>query len=325
MVDKKKVVDEVGGWLKLYDDGSVDRTWTGPPELKFMFEPVPPHHHFIDGVATIDTTTAANGPKLRIYLPEKQENDTDKLPILLHFHGGAFSITQPSWCMYYAHYTRLARVARVIVVSVYLRLGPEHRLPAACDDGYAGLLWLQSPSPWLRQADFERVFLIGDSSGGNIAHQVAARGRHEDMKIRGVILNNPGFCRTRRSKSELEQPDNPLLSLEMVDKLLKLGMAVGATKDDPVTCPMGERAPPLEELRLPPYLLCVSEQDLFKDTQMEFYEGILRRANKEVELYVSQGVGHCFYLNKIDVDNDTVTADQTEKIIKRITQFINNH
>ncbi|GFP93934.1 probable carboxylesterase 17 [Phtheirospermum japonicum] len=336
MVDEKKVIDEVSGWLKLYDDGSVDRTWTGPPQVKFMSDPVPPHQHFIDGVATIDTTSA-DGLKLRIYLPEKQENDPKKHPILMHFHGGGFCISEADWFMYYAIYKRLAHASRAIVVSVYLRRAPEHRLPAACDDGYAALLWLRSaalgdfPPPWLREdhggADFERVFLIGDSSGGNIVHQVAARVGYEDLtplKIGGAIPIHPGFCRSRRSKSELEQPETPFLTLDMVDKFLKLSLPVGATKDHPITCPMGEEAPPLEELRLPPYLYCLAEQDLVKDTQMEFYEA-MRRAKKHVELFVSEGVGHSFYLNKIAVDNDAVTGDQTEKLFQRIAEFINKH
>ncbi|KAL3629968.1 hypothetical protein CASFOL_026280 [Castilleja foliolosa] len=336
MVDEKRVIDEVSGWLKVYDDGSVDRTWTGPPEVKFMSDPVPPHHHFIDGIATIDTTSA-DGLKLRIYLPEKQENDPDKLPILLHFHGGGFCISDAGWFMYYTTYTRLARTARAIVVSVYLRRAPEHRLPAAIDDGYAALLWLRSaalcdsPPSWLIKdhggADFERVFLIGDSSGGNIVHQVAGRAGHEDLsplRIGGAIPIHPGFCRSQRSKSELEQPETPLLTLDMVDKFLKLALPVGATKDHPITCPMGEAAPPLEELRLPPYLYCLADQDLVKDTQMEFYEGMIR-AKKEVEVFVNEDVGHSFYLNKIAVDNDPVTGDQTEKLFQRIAEFINKH
>ncbi|KAK6163099.1 hypothetical protein DH2020_002940 [Rehmannia glutinosa] len=166
---EKKVIDEVSGWLRLFDDGSVDRTWTGPPQVKFMSEAVPPHHHFIDGVATADITTA-DGLKLRIYLPENQEknDDSEKLPILLHFHGGGFCISEADWYMYYTVYTRLARAARAMVVSVYLRRAPEHRLPAACDDGLAALLWLrsvagkQSHEPWLSDhGDFGRVFLRG--------------------------------------------------------------------------------------------------------------------------------------------------------------------
>ncbi|KAK4414273.1 putative carboxylesterase 17 [Sesamum alatum] len=335
MVREKKVIDEVSGWLRVFDDGSVDRTWTGPPQVKFMSDVVPPHHHFIDGVAVADVVADQDSAlKLRIYLPEKQESDLEKLPVLLHFHGGGFCISGADWFMYYSVYTRLARTARAVVVSVYLRLAPEHRLPAACDDGFAALLWLRSVAggqkqqPWLHDhADFNRVFLIGDSSGGNIVHQVAARAGREKLdplRVAGAIPIHPGFCRSQRSKSEMEQPETPFLTLDMVDKFLSLALPVGATKDHPITCPMGKAAPAIEELKLPPYLYCVAEQDLIKDTEMEFYEA-MKRAGKEVELLRSGGVGHSFYLNKIAVDMDPKTAQETQKLFEGIKEFIQKH
>ncbi|RVW15116.1 putative carboxylesterase 12 [Vitis vinifera] len=183
MVCQKKLVDEVSGWLRIFDDGSVDRTWTGPPEVKFMAESVPPHEDFLDGVATRDVVADPNsGLKVRIYLPEKKADSSyDKMPVVIHFHGGGFCISRADWYMYYSTYAKLAASAGAIVVSVYLRLAPEHRLPAPCHDGYAALLWLRSLArgdsheEWLNShADFTRVFLIGDSSGGNIVHQVAS-------------------------------------------------------------------------------------------------------------------------------------------------------
>jgi acetyl esterase/lipase len=184
MMLEKKLVDEVSGWLRIYDDGSVDRTWTGPHEAKFMIEPVPPHEQFIEGVATRDVTTAtfiANDgfiPHARLYLPEKTTKDNTKLPIVIHFHGGGFCITEPDSFIYYNVYTKFVRCTRSICVSPFLRRAPEHRLPAAIDDGFATLQWLQSVAkgdafdPWLEEhGDFNKVFLIGDSSGGNLVHK----------------------------------------------------------------------------------------------------------------------------------------------------------
>ncbi|CAA0831906.1 Probable carboxylesterase 17 [Striga hermonthica] len=331
MVQEKKLIDEVSGWLKLYDDGSVDRMWTGPPQFKFMSDPVPPHPHFIDGVSATDYTTPG-GLKIRIYLPEIPGDG--RIPILLHFHGGGFCISEADWYMYYAAYTRLARTVGAAVVSVYLRRAPEHRLPAACDDGLAALLWLRSVAagdsprpPPLRAADPRRVFLVGDSSGGNIVYQVAARAGREDLgplRIAGAIPIHPGFCRSRRSRSEVEQPETPFLTLDMVDKFLNLALPVGATKDHPITCPMGKDAPPLEGEILPPYLYCVARQDLLWDTEMEFYEAMIE-ARKEIEVFVSEGVGHSFYLNKVAVDNDAATAEQTRKLFHRIAHFVAGH
>lgn len=341
MVQVKKVVEDVSGWLRVFDDGSVDRTWTGPPEVKFMSESVPPHEEFIDGVATKDVMIdPESGLRVRIYLPEntddKNLNNHRKLPVILHFHGGGFCISQADWFMYYTVYNRLARSAGAIVVSVYLRLAPEHRLPAACEDGYAALLWLSSlargkvePEPWLGEnADFSRVFLIGDSSGANIVHQVAARSGNDDLKpvkVAGAIPIHPGFVRKERSKSEQEQPESPFLTLDMVDKFLNFALPIGSTKDHPITCPMGDGAVPrIQNLNLPPYLFCVADCDLIKDTEMEFYEA-MKKAGKDVELLLNCGVGHSFYLNKIAFDNDPTTAKETEKLFTGIIEFIKKH
>ncbi|KHN48485.1 Putative carboxylesterase 12 [Glycine soja] len=149
MVQEKKLVDEVSGWLKIYDDGSVDRTWSRQDQFKFMVERVPPHKKFIDGVAV--RNVIITNQCVRLYPPEIKSKDSQKLPIVLHFHG---------------------------LVSPFLRRAPEHRLLAAIDDGFDTLIWLQTVAqsgsfePWLEQhGDFNRVFLIGDSSGGNSMHE----------------------------------------------------------------------------------------------------------------------------------------------------------
>ncbi|CAI9102340.1 OLC1v1000596C1 [Oldenlandia corymbosa var. corymbosa] len=330
---EKKIVEEVSGWLRVYDDGSVDRTWTGPPEVKFMSDPVPAHEEFVDGVAVKDVVIDAKfGLRVRIYVPEP-ENDEGKLPIILHFPGGGFCISQADWFMYYSVYTRLARLARAIVVSVFLRLAPEHRLPAACDDGYSALMWLrdlaagEAGEALFSDADFKRVFLIGDSSGGNIVYQVAARAGEVDLsplRLAGAIPVHPGFVRSVRSKSELEQPESPFLTLDMVDKFLGLALPIGSNKDHPITCPMGDAAPKIETMNLPPFLYCVAEFDLIKDTEMEFYE-VMKKANKDATLFISSGVGHSFYLNKLAVDMDPTTGAETDKLFKGISEFIKNH
>ncbi|XP_062092104.1 carboxylesterase 15-like [Humulus lupulus] len=334
MVRVKKIVEDVSGWLRLYDDGSVDRTWTGPPQVKFMAESVPPHDQYIDGVATRDVVAyPKSGLRVRIYLPEKTpEEEATKLPVLLHFHGGGFCISEADWFMYYTIYTRFARQARAIVVSVFLRRAPEHRLPAAVDDGYSALCWLSSQAKSctetsLSGADFNRVFLIGDSSGGNLVHHVAARAGKEDLsplRLAGAIPVHPGFCRPERSRSEMEQPESPFLTLDMVDKFIAMALPVGSTKEHPITCPMGAAAPPLEELKLPPMLLCLAEKDMILDTEREYYEA-MKKANKDIEILMSVGMGHSFYLNKIAVDNDPATAAQTDAFYAGVVEFIRKH
>uniref|UniRef100_J3KU84 Alpha/beta hydrolase fold-3 domain-containing protein n=1 Tax=Oryza brachyantha TaxID=4533 RepID=J3KU84_ORYBR len=106
----------------------------------------------------------------------------------------------------------LARLDVAGIVSVVLPLTPEHRLPAAIDAGQAALLWLRdvasggssnvaldSAVERLRSAaDFSRAFLIGDSAGGVLVHNVAARAGEagaeplDTLLLAGGVLLHPG-------------------------------------------------------------------------------------------------------------------------------------
>lgn len=336
MVSEKKIVEEVSGWLRVFDDGSVDRSWTGPEEAKFLATPVAPSEQFIDGVATRDVVIdPKSGLSVRIYLPEEEHDKDAKLPILLHFHGGGFCISQASWYMYYQFYARLVKSAKAICVSVEMRLAPDHRLPAAVDDCYDALVWLRTlargdlTEPWLSAyADFSRVFLIGDSSGGNLVHEVAARAGSQEwapLRLAGGVPIHPGFTRSERSQSELKTEfETPFLTLKMVDTFLGLALPVGSTKDHPITCPMGPAAPPLSKLKLPPFLMVVAERDLIQDTELEYLEE-MKKAGKEIEVAYNKGVGHSFYLNKIAVELDPVTATETDLLISTISDFVKRH
>ncbi|XP_052174696.1 probable carboxylesterase 15 [Diospyros lotus] len=331
----KRIVTEVSGCLRVFDDGTVDRTWTGPPEMEFMTKSVPPHEEFIDGVATRDVVIdSTSGRMVRIYIPQNEENiaGKDKLPLLLHFHGGGFCFSRPQWYLYYNFYARLVLSARAVCVSVDLRLAPEHRVPAACDDAYSAFLWLDAVArgelsePWLETyADFGRVFLVGDSTGGNLVHETASRAGEIDagaLKLVGGIPLHPGFIREEPSRSLLELPESPMLTRDMVTKLMDLGLPEGCTKDHPVTCPMGPSAPPLSLLKLPPMLVVVAEKDLLRDTELEYCEA-MKKAGKEVEVLLEEGMSHCYYLNKIAVDVEPEAAASADRLIAAIINFIN--
>ncbi|KAJ4772211.1 alpha/beta-Hydrolases superfamily protein [Rhynchospora pubera] len=190
-------------YVKLYKSGRVERL----PHIPL----VPPGIHTFTGVNSKDVLIDhATGVSVRLYLP-KQAIGTDpkhhrqKLPVLLYFHGGAFVI-ESAFSTFYHHFLNvLVSKAQVLAISVNYRLAPEHRLPAAYEDGWLALKWAlnncrSGPEPWLfHHGDINRVFLGGDSAGGNIAHDSAiragtVRGPSElGMKIKGLILLNPYF------------------------------------------------------------------------------------------------------------------------------------
>ncbi|KMZ69132.1 hypothetical protein ZOSMA_220G00050 [Zostera marina] len=148
--NNKKLVDEVAGWLRIYDDGSVDQIWMGPSEVEFLVTPYHPSSEEAlerDGIVLQDRLITTNDldVSLRFYMPTTiEKKTTEKLPIILHFQVGGFCISKATWFMYYQFYSHIAIACQAVVISVFTRLAPEYRLPSAIDDGYTALLLLRS-------------------------------------------------------------------------------------------------------------------------------------------------------------------------------------
>ncbi|CAK7339861.1 unnamed protein product [Dovyalis caffra] len=135
MASSNKIAVEVPGWIQVFEDGTVDRTWTGPPEVGFLLKPVPRHEKFV--AVRDQIIDPNNGRAVRVYISETNCNVQikAKLPLILHLHGGCYCVTQPDWALY---------LALAVIVSVYLRLAPEHMLPVAFEDANAALPWLRA-------------------------------------------------------------------------------------------------------------------------------------------------------------------------------------
>jgi len=110
-----------------------------------------------------------SGPiPIRVYTP--REIGTEKLPVLVQFHGGGWVIgdldTHDNMCRYFAN------EADVIVVAVAYRLAPEHRFPVGIDDCIAATEWVHANAASIG-ANSAKLAVTGDSAGGNMAAVVA--------------------------------------------------------------------------------------------------------------------------------------------------------
>ncbi|PKA48604.1 Gibberellin receptor GID1C [Apostasia shenzhenica] len=290
-------------------DGSFDRHLA-----EFLDRKVPANASPVNGVVSFDLlldrpsnllariyrpapATAGDELPQRSLLSELQRPQaTDPLPVIIFFHGGSFAHSSANSAIYDTLCRRFVTLCGgAVVISVNYRRSPEYRYPCAYDDGWTTLKWASS-QPWLRGGKDNklRVFLAGDSSGGNIAHHVAVRAVESGIQISGNILLNPLFGGQQRTESELKLDGKYFVCLQDRDWYWKAFLPVGADRDHPACNPFGPNAMDLKGLPFPKTLLVVASLDLTQDWQLSYAEG-LKLSGHEVRLIYREQATIGFY------------------------------
>jgi acetyl esterase len=135
-----------------------------------------------------DTTVqpAGSAPlRARIY---GRRPASGNLPLVLHFHAGAFTSGSLEGG---APIAALLAEAGAIVVSVDYPLAPAHPFPQAIEAGYAALTWAHKQRAKLTGPDAPLV-IAGEEAGGNIAAAVSLMARDRQRpQLAGQILFSP--------------------------------------------------------------------------------------------------------------------------------------
>lgn len=287
------IVAEAPGFLQVFADGSVKR---------FVPEIVHPSSESLNGYKFKDVNIDPSKPITgRIFLPDTPPLETSiHLPVLVYFHGGGFCIGSTTWLGYHHFLGDFSVASQCIVISVDYRLAPENRLPNAYDDCYFSLEWLcyqVKCDPWLAQADLHRVFLSGDSAGGNIAHQVgirALRSKALDVKIKGLLLIHPYFGSEKRSQNEMA--DGASGDVAMNDMFWRLSIPVGSNRDY-FGCNFETQVISKKEWSLfPAVVVYVAGLDFLKERGIMYAEFLQDKGVKEVRLVEAKGVSHVYHV-----------------------------
>jgi len=228
-----------------------------------------------------------NGPvTARVYRPTAL---TAPAPALYWMHGGGFLIGRPEQDE--ASSIAFALELGIVVVAVRYRLAPEHPAPAAVEDAYAGLAWLDAHAKHLG-VDSNRVAVGGMSAGGGLAATLAIYAHDRgDLRPAFQLLVYPMLDDRTATRTDLDTRNVRVWTPESNVRgwTAYLGRAPGGLDVSPYAA-----AARREDLRgLPPAWIGVGTLDLFHEEDLA-YAKRLEACGVACELHEVPGAFHGF-------------------------------
>ena len=279
----------------------------GPEEARRFMRLTAPSLGLREEVASVADRTVpgpASDLPVRVYTP----SGAGPFPVMVYFHGGGWVIgdieTHDLLCR------ALANAAASVIVSVDYRLAPEHKYPAAAEDAYAATVWALANAAEL-SGDERRVYVGGDSAGGNLAAVVSLMAR--DRGVPGIayqVLLYPVTSREFDSQSYLDKADGYLLSRDDMMWFWEHYLAKEEDGAEAYASPL--RAADFS--RLPPALVVTAEHDPLRD-EGEAYARRLEAAGNRVRQIRYDGMIHGFLRR-------TQSLDRARAIIRELGDIL---
>ncbi|KAF9612065.1 hypothetical protein IFM89_037984 [Coptis chinensis] len=240
----------------------------------------------------------------RLYLP-KGAKPHSKLPLLIYFHGGGFIIESAFSPTYHNYLNLLVEKTNVVAVSVNYKRAPEYPVPIAYEDSWTAVKWVfsnESGEEWLSNyADFNKVYMSGDSSGANLVHNMAIRAHSEPndrIKFNGIILVHPYFFGVEPIESEGETDD--------LGKLWSAVCPATSGPDDPLLNPFKDpnfSKGPFSKEVCKRVLVCVAEKDILIHRGRSYYQELRKSGYDGVVEFMEYDEEHVFHLHTPELEN----------------------
>lgn len=168
--------------------------------------------------------------RTRWYVPENATKESN-LPIVVYFRGGGWVIADLD--VYDATPSALAKKTGAAVVSVDYPMGPEKKFPAAHDEAIEAYKYvLKNARGWGYNP--EKVALVGESAGGNLAINTAIAARDQNLtKPVAVVSVYPVATTSMDTPSKKEEAAAKPLNTPMMAWFVQHATNGGSDTQDP--------------------------------------------------------------------------------------------
>ena len=241
----------------------------------------------------IQTRNLSYGPygkwnRFDIYRPEDAKDK--KLPTIVSIHGGGY--VYGSKTIYRRYCMDLARRGFCVINFKY-RLAPRWRFPAPLEDTNTLLRWVCDHAD-AHHLDPQRLFLVGDSAGAQIASQYATMATSPDyaalfgIQIPGIRILGLGLNCGTYNTAALADGERTGISLDYLGRRIRSG--------DP-------RLQVLDHItsRFPAAHITTSYHDFLRKEARPMYQFLISKGVRaQLECYGTEGdaaVGHVFHVD----------------------------
>jgi putative alpha/beta hydrolase R526 len=232
---------------------------------------------------------ASRSVAMRLYRPFTHKSC--KLPLLIYFHGGGWTIGSLNSCAKFCDV--LAASEEAIVLAVDYSLAPEKSYPHGLLDCVSAVEYAFSHADeWGSSPDM--VSVGGDSSGANLALATAMYLKDDSSiknRIKSLVLFYPVVKAYPDGLPSWKKFSRGYgLDARLMEAFNKAYVAGGDAKD-PLISPGDASDDKLKGL--PPMLLIGAERDILVDQGKEFYDRV-KKAGKDMERIEFPGAVHLF-------------------------------
>lgn len=251
-----------------------------------------------------EVDTAYVRPDLSIFSPRNCA--VKARPIVLYLHGGGWAFGSINSCARFC--SALALQGNCLVAALNYRLSPEYPYPAPLNDCRDALAYIKSNAvSW--NGDTARVYVIGDSAGGNLAIALG--------------ISKTGICGV--------MPIYPVTALYPIDSVSWKAYAKGYGNDAELLQTFFKAYAPRHEhealvsvadapdsllLRLPRTLVLSAGRDILLDQATSFVSRLKQLGHKQVQQVVFPTATHLF----ITVDGQPTAFAEAVKLAAEFIQ-----